>query len=229
MPDVVLGGPASPCGPLGPGGPGSPIGPFELWLQIISAPATAMIVSIPTTDMALIGDTARTAGATSSPLGVTAWTARGKSSPLDITRPHILDGNDPSAPTIYASGEITPHGESARRSLARERSETTIDVRRWEVRARNSAPCDAVRSNSAVASSRKRPKTVGRGNDGASAGTNAPARWMSVQIGQWSSAGCSRPAGLDGALSSSGAGGAPASTLAPAATGAMRSRCTCPN
>src|SRR5215510_12131603 len=82
MPDVVLGGPASPCGPLGPGGPGSPIGPFELWLQIISAPATAMIISIPTTYMDLIGDTARTVRATSSLLGDTAWTARAKSSPL---------------------------------------------------------------------------------------------------------------------------------------------------
>src|SRR5262249_43817978 len=67
-------------------------------------------------------------------------------------------------------------------------------------RARNSAPCDAVRSNSAAASSRSRPKTVGRGNDGISAGTNAPARWMSVQIGQQSSARCSGRAGLEGAL-----------------------------
>src|SRR5262249_32373344 len=82
MPDVVLGGPASPCGPLGSGGPWSPTGPFELWPQIISAPATAMIVSIPTTYVALIGDAARTARAKSSPSGDTAWTARGKSSPL---------------------------------------------------------------------------------------------------------------------------------------------------
>src|SRR5215831_14288041 len=84
MPDVVLGGPASPCGPWGPGGPGSPIGPFELGPQIISEPATAMIVSIATTYMALIGDAARTARATSSPLGDTAWTARAKSSPLGV-------------------------------------------------------------------------------------------------------------------------------------------------
>ena len=98
-------------------------------------------------------------------------------------------------------------------------------------RARNSAACDAVRSNSAASSSRNRPKTVGSGNDGASAGTSAPARWISVQIGQWSSAGCSRPAGLEGALGSSADGCAPASALAPVPTegGAMRSRCTWPN
>jgi len=74
--------------------------------------------------------------------------------------PHILDGNDPSAPTIYASGETTPHGESARRSLARERSETTIDVRRWEVRARGTArrgvPSDQSRRQARAATGRKR-------------------------------------------------------------------------
>src|SRR5262252_7696212 len=98
-------------------------------------------------------------------------------------------------------------------------------------RARNSAACDAVRSNSAASSSRNRPKTVGSGNDGASAGTSAPARWISVQIGQWSSAGCSRPAGLEGALRSSADGCAPASALAPvpAEGGVKRSTCTWPN
>src|SRR6516165_4980711 len=96
-------------------------------------------------------------------------------------------------------------------------------------RALKSVACDAVRSNSAAASSRNRPKTGGSGNDGTSAGTNAPARWISVQIGQWSSAGCSRPAGLEGAVTSSADGCAPAGALAPAETGAMRSRCTCPN
>ena len=77
MPDVVLGGPASPGRPFGPGGPGSPIGPFELWPQIIIEPASA-IMSIPTTDMALIGDTARTAR------GDPARTAGGDSSPLGV-------------------------------------------------------------------------------------------------------------------------------------------------
>src|SRR5262249_42257425 len=96
-------------------------------------------------------------------------------------------------------------------------------------RARNGAPCDAVRSNSPAASRRNRLKTVGTGNDGASAGTNAPARWISVQMGQWSSAGGSRPAGLGGAVRSSADGGAPASALAPTEGGAMRSKCTWPN
>src|SRR5262249_50138970 len=85
------------------------------------------------------------------------------------------------------------------------------------------------RSNAAPASSRNRLKTAGTGNDGISAGTNAPARWISVQIGQWSSAGCSRPAGLGGAVRSSADGGVPASALAGAESGAMRSRCTWPN
>src|SRR5262249_56178155 len=85
------------------------------------------------------------------------------------------------------------------------------------------------RSNSAGASSQNPPKTLGTGNDGISAGTNAPARWISAQIGQWSSARCSRPAGLGGAVRSSVDGGAPASALAPAGSGATRSRCTWPN
>src|SRR5262245_30957964 len=96
-------------------------------------------------------------------------------------------------------------------------------------RARNSAACDAVRSNSAASSSRNRPKTVGSGNDGISAGTSAPARWISVQIGQRWSARPSRPAGLEGALRSSANGCAWASALAPTDGGAMRSRCTWPN
>ena len=96
-------------------------------------------------------------------------------------------------------------------------------------RARNSAACDAVRSNSAASSSRNRPKTVGSGNDGISAGTNAPARWISVQIGQRSSARRSRPAGPEGALRSSADGCTLASALAPDEAGAMRSRCTWAN
>src|SRR5258708_8644031 len=96
-------------------------------------------------------------------------------------------------------------------------------------RARNSAACDAVRSNSAATSSRKRPTTVGGGNDGISAGTNAPARWISVQIGQRSSARFSRPVGLEGVLRSAAYGFASASALAPTDGGAMRSRCTWPN
>jgi len=96
-------------------------------------------------------------------------------------------------------------------------------------RALKSVACDAVRSNSAAVSSRNRLKTAGSGNDGISAGTSAPARWISVQIGQWSSARPSRPVGLEGAVRSSAAGGAAASTPTPAETGAVRSRCTCPN
>ena len=96
-------------------------------------------------------------------------------------------------------------------------------------RAWNSAPCDAVRSNSAAASSRSRPKTLGSANDGVSAGTNAPARWISVQIGQQSSARSSRPGGEEGALGSSGDACVLASAVAPAETGTICSRCTCPN
>src|SRR5262249_60786452 len=77
MPDVALGGPASPGRPFGPGGPRFPNGPFELWLQIIIEPASA-IMSNPTTDMALIGDTARTAR------GDPARTAGGDSPPLGV-------------------------------------------------------------------------------------------------------------------------------------------------
>src|SRR6266481_2953641 len=127
------------------------------------------------------------------------------------------------------TAKAAPHGVSAQRSLAR----AVRDLNRCQAmggaRARNSAACDVVRSNSAATSSRNRPTTVGSGNDGISAGTNAPARWMSVQIGQQSSARSSRPAGLEGALRSAADGCAPASALAPTEGGAMRSRCTWPN
>ena len=55
-------------------------------------------------------------------------------------------------------------------------------------RARNRARSEAVKSNSAAASSCIRPKMLGSGREGASAGTSARARWMSAQIGQQSSA-----------------------------------------
>jgi hypothetical protein len=148
---------------------------------------------------------------------------------IDITRP-IPDG------TIRQPRQSTHDGESSAAwgigpALAGARA--LRDHSRCQAmggaRARNSAACDAVRSNSAAASSRNRPKTVGSGNDGISAGTNAPARWISVQIGQWSSASPSRPDRLAGALRSAVDGCAPASTLAGADGGAMRSRCTWPN
>src|SRR5262245_52345646 len=144
--------------------------------------------------------------------------------------PHILDGNDPSVPTINASRRKQRRMGTRRGPRWREAGPRPARCQAMGgARARNSAACDVLRSKSAAASSRNRPKTAGSGNDGISAGTNAPARWVSVQIGQWSSAGCSRPAGLEGALKSSGDGGAPASALAPAESGAMRSRCTWPN
>jgi hypothetical protein len=67
---------------------------------------------------------------------------------------------------------------------------------------------------------------LGSGKAAVSAGTNAPARWISVQIGQQSSAESSRPVGLDGTSS-------PDCVLASAAAsadrGAISSRCTWPN
>src|SRR5262245_60551197 len=104
---------------------------------------------------------------------------------MDITRPTSSTG------TTRQSRRSTHDGESSAawgigRALAGARA--ARDHNRCQAmggaRALKSAACDAVRSNSAAASSRNRPKTAGSGNDGTSAGTNAPARWMSVQIGQ---------------------------------------------
>jgi hypothetical protein len=89
--------------------------------------------------------------------------------------------------------------------------------------------CDAAKPNSTAAARRKCPNIFGRGKGAVSAGTIAPARWMSVQIGQQSSATSSRPAGLDGALRSSADACVLARAVAPAATGAISSRCTWPN
>ncbi len=55
---------------------------------------------------------------------------------------------------------------------------------RGGARAWKRALCDAVKSNSTAASSRNRPKMLGSGKGGVSAGTNAPARWIRVQIAQ---------------------------------------------
>jgi hypothetical protein len=88
---------------------------------------------------------------------------------------------------------------------------------------------DAAKPNATAAASRTWPNILGSGKGGVSAGTNAPARWISVQIGQQSSARSSRPAGLEGALTSSPGGCALASAVAPAEAGAIYSECTCPN
>src|SRR5262249_14346430 len=59
---------------------------------------------------------------------------------MDITRPTSLTGTIPVRPDDRCiAAKAAPHGVSAEPSLARERSETTIDVRRWEVRARGTA------------------------------------------------------------------------------------------
>jgi hypothetical protein len=127
------------------------------------------------------------------------------------------------------TAKAAPHGVSAQPSRARDRPRPDRCQAMGGARALKSVACDAVRSNSAAASSRNRPKTAGSGNDGISAGTNAPARWISVQIGQQSSARSCRPVGLEGALRSSADGCAPASALAPAEAGATCSRCTWPD
>src|SRR6266498_1035683 len=86
--------------------------------------------------------------------------------------------------------------------------------------------CDAAKPNSTADARRQCPNIFGRGKGAVSAGTIAPARWMSVQIGQQSSATSSRPAGLDGALTSS-----PGCVLASAVvdSGAISSTCTWAN
>jgi len=94
-------------------------------------------------------------------------------------------------------------------------------------RARKRAPGAAVKSNATAASCRNEPKIFGSGNGGICAGVNAPARWMSAQIGQRSSATSLRSARLDGVSSS--LEGALAIAVASAEVSAVRSRCTWPN
>ena len=96
---------------------------------------------------------------------------------IDITRPTSLTGTTRQPRRSTHCGEssaawgIGPVLASAR--AVRDQ----IDVRRWEVRARGTARLvmrsDQIRR---AASSRNRLKTAGTGNDGISAGTNAPAR-----------------------------------------------------
>src|SRR5207249_10638840 len=93
-------------------------------------------------------------------------------------------------------------------------------------RARKRAPGAAVKSNRAAASCRNEPKMFGSGKGGICAGTNAPARWMSAQIGQRSSAASSRSARSDGVSLEACV---LAIAVASAEVSAVRSRCTWPN
>ena len=126
-------------------------------------------------------------------------------------------------------GEPAPCGVSALPSLTRGRADTNRCQAMGGARAWKRARCDAVKSNSTAASIGNRARTLGNSNDGGSAGTNAPARWISVQMGQQSSARPSRLAGLDGASGTPVDAWALASVEAAFDTGPTRSRCTCPN
>jgi hypothetical protein len=141
---------------------------------------------------------------------------------IDMTPPP----NPPNINTFRA--ETTLRAGPAAASLARAWPVPARCQAIGGARARKRAVWDAAKSNSTAAASRKWPNTLGSGKAGVSAGTNAPARWISVQIGQQSSATSSRPGGLDGALTSS-----PdcvlANAAAPADRGASSSRCTWPN
>jgi hypothetical protein len=79
-----------------------------------------------------------------------------------------------------------------------------------------------------AASSRDRATMLGNGKGGVSAGIIAPARWVSVQIGQKSSARFSCPVGVEGALASL-ADDCALATVAALETEATWSRCTWAN
>ena len=148
---------------------------------------------------------------------------------IDMTIPQSLTGVTPSARRSTHHGETPLRGcRRARRSRegvpAPDRCQAVGGAR-----AAKNARWGSEKSNATAVSVRKRPKTAGSGKDGGSASTNAPARWIRVQIGQRWSARSSRPAGSAGALRASLDASALATVNLSGDTGAKRSRCTCPN
>src|SRR5262245_3060915 len=87
---------------------------------------------------------------------------------MDIARPTSLTGTTRQPRRSTHPGETTPDGESARPSLAREQSETTIDVRRWGVRARGIARrvmwSDQIQRRPRAATCRKRRAAAATGS-----------------------------------------------------------------
>ena len=138
---------------------------------------------------------------------------------IDMTppRPH---GKQPRHPTSMHHGESTPCGVSARPSLARGSAGTRSmsGSGRCARRKERALGFGEVERDGRLGP--QAAETAGSGKDGGSAKTNAPARWIRVQIGQRWSARSSRPAGSAGALRAS----LDASALATANLSAVRQR-----
>ena len=96
-------------------------------------------------------------------------------------------------------------------------------------RAANSARCGEGKSKASGGSLGTRTEMSGSGNDGGSARTKAPARWIRVQIGQRSSARSCRSVGSVGVTCAAFDASAVATVDLSADIGAARSRCTWPN
>ena len=143
--------------------------------------------------------------------------------------PPIPDGNDPSAPRSTHHGEATPRGVSARPSLARGVPAPDRCQAVGGARAANSGRCGEGKSKASGGSLGTRTEMSGRGNDGGSARTKAPARWIRVQIGQRSSARSCRSVGSGGVTCAAFDASAPATVDLSSDIGAARSRCTWPN
>ena len=147
---------------------------------------------------------------------------------IDMTHP-ILTGTTRPPPRSTHHGETTPRG--CRRGR-RWREGVPAPDRCQAVggaRAAKRARWGSAKSNATAVSVGKRPKTSGSGNEGGSASTNVPARWIRVQIAQRSSVRSPPPAGSSGALRASLDPPALATVNLSADVGAKRSRCTCPN
>src|SRR3954454_14264237 len=143
--------------------------------------------------------------------------------------PPIPDGNDSFAPRSTHHGEATPRGVSARPSLARGVPAPDRCQVVGGARAANSGRCGEGKSKASSGALGTRTEMSGSGNDGGSARTKAPARWIRVQIGQRSSARSCRSVGSVGLTCSAFDASAVATVDLSAEIGAARSRCTWPN
>jgi len=143
--------------------------------------------------------------------------------------PPIPDGNDSFAPRSTHHGEATPRGVSARPSLARGVPAPDRCQAVGGARAANSGRCGEGKSKASGGSLGPRTEMSGSGKDGGSARTKAPARWIRVQIEQWSSARSCRSVGSVGVTGAAFDASAVATEDLSAEIGAVRSRCTWPN
>jgi hypothetical protein len=143
--------------------------------------------------------------------------------------PQFLTGTTRPPRDRRITAKTTPRGVSARPSLARGVPAPDRCQAVGGARGANSGRCGEGKSKASGGSLGGRAEMSGNGNDGGSASTKAPARWIRVQIGQRSSARSCRSVGSVGVTCAVFEASAVATVDPSADIVTARSTCTWPN